>query len=180
MRSSRARPQYGIKPYSLDRPLPPCAWMAASTAAIAASAAAYLAMLEDSPAGWPWSCCQAARLIISAASSVSILALASGCETPWWLPIGSAQTLRSAAARRGAQGIARDADAEGGSGDPFGIQAVEDLPEPLPFLADQGTRADPDAVEVQGELAFRQQQVDREQVLVQARGIGRHDERGQA
>jgi hypothetical protein len=32
---------------------------------------------------------------------------------------------------------------------------------------------------VQGELAFRQQQVDREQVLVQARGVGRHDERGQ-
>jgi hypothetical protein len=42
--------------------------------------------------------------------------------------------------RRGAQGITRDPDTEGGSGDPFGIQAVENLPEPLSFLADQGTR----------------------------------------
>ena len=82
-------------------------------------------------------------------------------------------------ARRGAQGVARDADAEGGSGDPFGIQAVENLPEPLPFLADQCSGADPDAIEVQGELALRQQQVDREQVLAQAWGIGRDDEQGQ-
>ncbi len=80
---------------------------------------------------------------------------------------------------RGAQGMARDADAESGSRDPFGIQAVEHLPEPRAFLADQRARADADPVEVQGELALRQQQVDREQVLLQARRAGRHDEQGQ-
>ena len=52
---------------------------------------------EIAAAGTPWSCCQAACLVISAASSVSILALASGWETPWWAPIGSLQTLRSVA-----------------------------------------------------------------------------------
>src|ERR1700747_2660708 len=159
-----------MRPYSLARPFPPCVWMAASTAAIAASAAAYLAMLDDSPAAWPWSCCQAACLIISAASSVSILALASGCATPWWVPIGSAHTLRSAAVRaagpRAERAIATPRGAPGG---PSGMRAVKTLPESLPFLADQRARADPDVVEVQGELALRQQQVHWEQVLVQAR-----------
>jgi len=48
--------------------------------AYAASAAAYLATLDASPAGWPWSWSHAALAVIIAARSTSILALASGCE----------------------------------------------------------------------------------------------------
>ena len=97
MRSSRAIPHSGTSPYSTDKPLPPWAWMAASTAATAASAAAYLAMLDASPAGWPWSYSQAAFAVISAASSTSIFALASGWATAWWVPIGLPHTERSRA-----------------------------------------------------------------------------------
>jgi hypothetical protein len=72
-----------MSPYSVETPLPPWHWIAASIAASAASAAAYLAMFDASPAGWPWSCSQAALAVMRAAVSTSIFALASACETPW-------------------------------------------------------------------------------------------------
>ncbi len=50
VRMRRAKPHRSARPYSLARPLPPWTWMAWSSAASDASAAAYLAMLEDSPA----------------------------------------------------------------------------------------------------------------------------------
>ena len=65
--------------------------------AVAAAAAAYFAMLDASPAGRPLSCSHAALAVIRAASSTAIFALASGCETPWWVPIGTPQTCRSRA-----------------------------------------------------------------------------------
>ena len=57
-------PQYGTSPYSVDNPLPPWVWIAASTAARAASAAAYFAMFDASPAGSPASCCHAAQTML--------------------------------------------------------------------------------------------------------------------
>ncbi len=79
-------PHRSASPYSLDMPFPPWVWMAWSSAARVASAAAYLAMLAASPASGlspAWSQSQAALSVISRASSTSILALASGWLTPW-------------------------------------------------------------------------------------------------
>src|ERR1700753_1022080 len=63
--------------------------MAGSQAASAASAAAYLAMFEASPAGWPWSGCQPACRVISAVSPVQILGRASGGGTHWRAAVGA-------------------------------------------------------------------------------------------
>jgi hypothetical protein len=58
------------------------------------AAAEYLAMFDASPAGWPWSCSQAAFAVMRAAVSTSILAFASTCEMPWWAPMGASHTTR--------------------------------------------------------------------------------------
>ena len=42
-----------VRPYSSAKPLPPWVWIAWSTQRIAASAAAYFAMFDGSPAGEP-------------------------------------------------------------------------------------------------------------------------------
>src|SRR6185437_8057811 len=96
-RCNRAAPQRVARPYSVARPLPPWVWMASSSACRQASAAENLAMLEASLAFSPWSCSQAAFWAISRASSMLILARASGWDTPWWAPIGTPHTWRSRA-----------------------------------------------------------------------------------
>ena len=53
VRTSRTPHHMSVSPYSSAKPLPPCVWIAWSTQWIAASAAAYLAMLLASPAGAP-------------------------------------------------------------------------------------------------------------------------------
>ena len=130
--------------------MPPWVCMAASSAASAASAAAYLAMFDASPAGSPRSCSHAALRVISAASSVSIFAWASGCATPWCAPIGGSHTARVArVAAAAVQGVAGDPDAQRGAGDPLRVEPVEDLPEALALLADQRVGGQPDVVEEQ-------------------------------
>ena len=62
IRIARTTPSRADRPYSLVMPLPPWVWIAASNAFQAASAAAYLAMLDASPAAIasPRSCRSAA------------------------------------------------------------------------------------------------------------------------
>ena len=88
--------------------------------------------------------------IISAASSTSILALASGWATPWWVPIGAAHTSRSRGVPAALASTYRAMPTQSAAaGDPLRVQPVEHLPEALTLDADQRRRADPDVVEVQ-------------------------------
>ena len=86
-------------PYSVVMPLPPCTWIAVSTASAAASAEAYLAMLAGDPGLQVAALrrrAQAAFATISRASSTWIWAWANGWATPWCEPIGRPHTWRLA------------------------------------------------------------------------------------
>src|SRR5690606_5311329 len=84
IRPTRTAPSRVPSPYSEASPLPPWVCTAWSTVRVAASAAAYLAMLAASPApkSSPASYSAAAFWPISLASSVSILTSASGWAMP--------------------------------------------------------------------------------------------------
>src|SRR3712207_6853579 len=89
-------PQYmSVSPYSSAKPLPPWVWMAWSTQWMAASAAAYFAMFDGSPAGGAAAASAGALFGISRARASAPLGWGGGGGEARGGPLGGAlPTLR--------------------------------------------------------------------------------------
>ena len=125
----------------------------------------------------PASISQAAFCVISRASSISIWQAASGCARPWWAPIGVPHTVRCRAYSVALRMASRATPVEYAAAiTRSGFRPANSCAMPWSGWPDERVGGQPDVVQEQLELLLRADDLHRDRVRGQARGVGGDDE----